>query len=37
MTLGSPEHMNQCISFTGEAAEETAKINARELNIEVIQ
>lgn len=37
MTLGSPEHMNQCISFTGEVAEETAKIIARELNIEVIQ
>jgi C_GCAxxG_C_C family probable redox protein len=36
MTLGSPEHMNQCISFTGEVAEETAKIIARELNIEVI-
>lgn len=35
MVLGSPEHMKQCISFTGEVAEETAKIIARELNIEV--
>lgn len=35
MTLGSPEHMEQCISFTGEVAEETAKILVRELNLEV--
>jgi C_GCAxxG_C_C family probable redox protein len=35
MTLGSAEHMEQCISFTGEVAEEAAKIIARELNIEV--
>lgn len=33
MTLGSPEHMNQCIAFTGEVAEETAKIIARELGL----
>lgn len=33
MTLGSPEHMNQCIFFTGEVAEETAKIIARELEM----
>jgi C_GCAxxG_C_C family probable redox protein len=35
MTLGSSIHMEQCIGFTGEVAEETAKIIARELNIEV--
>lgn len=35
MTLGSPEHMEQCISFTGEVAEEAAKIIARELNIKI--
>ena len=33
MILGSPEHMNQCIALTGEVAEETAKIIARELNL----
>jgi len=31
MVLGSAEHMNQCIAFTGEVAEETAKILVREL------
>lgn len=30
MELGSPRHMEQCISFTGEVAEETAKIILRE-------
>jgi C_GCAxxG_C_C family probable redox protein len=35
MTLGSPEHMEQCIRLTGEVAEETAKIIARELNFEI--
>jgi C_GCAxxG_C_C family probable redox protein len=35
LVLGSPKHMEQCISFTGEVAEETAKIIARELNISV--
>jgi C_GCAxxG_C_C family probable redox protein len=30
MELGSQEHMKQCISFTGEVAEETAKIIIRE-------
>jgi hypothetical protein len=35
MTLGSPEHMEQCIYFTGEVAEEAAKIIARELNLQV--
>jgi C_GCAxxG_C_C family probable redox protein len=30
MTLGSPEHMEQCISLTGEVAEETARIILRE-------
>jgi len=33
MTLGSEVHMNQCISFTGEVAQETAKIICRELKI----
>lgn len=32
MELGSPEHMAQCISFTGEVAEETARIIVRELS-----
>lgn len=31
MELGSPAHMEQCISFTGEVAAETAKILIREL------
>jgi C_GCAxxG_C_C family probable redox protein len=35
MTLGSPEHMEQCISFTGEVAEEAARIIIRELNLQV--
>jgi C_GCAxxG_C_C family probable redox protein len=35
MTLGSVEHMSQCISFTGEVAEETAKIIARELKLKI--
>ncbi|HPL98772.1 MAG TPA: C-GCAxxG-C-C family protein [Bacillota bacterium] len=35
MTLGSPEHMVQCIRFTGEVAEEVAKIIVKELNIEL--
>ncbi|RMD01289.1 hypothetical protein D9O40_08545 [Clostridium autoethanogenum] len=35
MTLGSEEHMKQCIYFTGEVAEESAKIIARELNLKV--
>ncbi len=30
MELGSPVHMDQCISFTGEVAEEVAKIIIRE-------
>jgi C_GCAxxG_C_C family probable redox protein len=30
MTLGSPEHMKQCIFFTGEVAEEVARIIIRE-------
>jgi len=33
MELGSPVHMEQCISFTGEIAEETAKIIVRELKV----
>lgn len=35
MTLGSPEHMEQCIRFTGEVALDTAKIIVRELGLEV--
>jgi C_GCAxxG_C_C family probable redox protein len=34
MVLGTLEHMTQCIAFTGEVAQETAKIIARELNLE---
>lgn len=33
MTLGSPEHMKQCIAFTGEVAEDVARIIIRELNL----
>lgn len=36
MELGSTEHMNQCIAFTGEVAEETAKIIARELSLQIV-
>lgn len=32
MELGSPEHMAQCVSFTGEVAGETARIIVRELS-----
>jgi len=32
MIHGSPEHMQQCISFTGEVAEEASRIIIRELN-----
>jgi C_GCAxxG_C_C family probable redox protein len=31
MALGSKEHMDQCISLTGEVAERTARIIDREL------
>jgi C_GCAxxG_C_C family probable redox protein len=31
MELGSAEHMKQCVAFTGEVAEATARILAREL------
>lgn len=33
MTLGEKEHMDQCVFFTGQVAEETARIICRELNI----
>ena len=36
MTLGSTEHMEQCISFTGEVAETTARIILRELEAELL-
>ncbi|MDR0816586.1 MAG: C-GCAxxG-C-C family protein [Desulfovibrio sp.] len=35
MELGTPDHMRQCISFTGEVAEKTAQIIARELEIQI--
>jgi C_GCAxxG_C_C family probable redox protein len=35
MQLGSPVHMEQCISFTGEVAAKTAEIIARELHIHI--
>lgn len=35
MTLGSSGHMEQCISFTGEVAEEAAKLIIRELRLEI--
>lgn len=31
MKLKSPEHMTQCVAFTGEVAEETARIILREI------
>lgn len=37
MTLGSPVHMEQCIDFTGEVAEEVARLVARELDIKIIE
>ena len=36
MDMGSGEHKNQCISFTGEVAETAAKIIVRELGIKNI-
>jgi C_GCAxxG_C_C family probable redox protein len=35
MELGSPVHIEQCISFTGEIAAKTAEIIARELHIHI--
>ncbi|MCL2149832.1 MAG: C-GCAxxG-C-C family protein [Dehalococcoidia bacterium] len=35
LVLGSPEHMSQCIAFTGEVAEEVARLIATELNIKI--
>ena len=32
LTLKSPEHIQQCVTFTGEVAEETAKIILREMD-----
>lgn len=34
LDMGAGEHKKQCISFTGEVAEEVAKIIVRELNLE---
>ena len=36
MTLGQEDHMKQCIRFTGEIAEQTARVIARELDIKAI-
>lgn len=36
MELGSEKHMDQCVRFTGEMAEETAKLIADKLNIVII-
>lgn len=36
MTMGSEQHMAQCISFTGELAYKTAEIVSAELNIETV-
>jgi hypothetical protein len=35
ITLGSPKHMEQCIHFTGEMAEEAEKLIVRALDLEV--
>jgi C_GCAxxG_C_C family probable redox protein len=35
MELGSPIHMKQCVSFTGEMAVQTALMLARELNYKI--
>lgn len=37
MDMGSGEHKEQCIRFTSEMAKETAKIIAREKNIEIVE
>jgi hypothetical protein len=34
LELASPEHIKQCAEFTGEMAQKTAEIIARELKIE---
>lgn len=34
LTLGEKKHMDQCVFFTGQVAEHTAKIICRELNID---
>lgn len=36
LVMGSPEHKQQCVSFTGEVAEKTAQIIVRELDIKNI-
>lgn len=36
MDMGSGEHKEQCIRFTGEMAEKVAEVIARELNIETV-
>ncbi len=37
MTLGSTEHMKQCIYFTGDVAYEAAKLIAEELGLKIIE
>ena len=36
LELGSEQHMKQCIQFTGEVAENTARIISRELKLELV-
>jgi len=36
LQIGSPEHLQQCISLTGEVVEETTRIIARELDITLV-
>lgn len=36
LIMGSPEHKQQCVSFTGEIAEKVAQIIIRELDIQNI-
>ena len=36
MELGSEKHIKQCVSFSGEIAQKTAEIIARELKLPVL-
>lgn len=36
MVLGSPDHMDQCIAFTGEVALKTARLIVRELEVRTV-
>ncbi|WP_291582511.1 hypothetical protein [Clostridium sp. UBA6640] len=37
MELGSREHINQCIAFTGEVAEKVASLYMKKLDIDQLQ